>query len=115
MEFDELLGVDFGSYNVFYGVANSVPLNAAALTPFSQGAVGTEITIPTGTTGRVIFLALQSDKAIASALDLDNPIFPVISMPLKGTVTVSGINYRVFALELGAPYSTNHRIKITLS
>lgn len=115
MEFDELLGIAIGSYNVFYGAASAVPLTAAALTPFSQGVVGTEITIPTGITGRVIFLALQSDKSIATALDLDNPIFPVIAMPLQGTVTVSGINYRVFALELGAPYSTNHRFKITLS
>jgi hypothetical protein len=109
MEFDELLGLSLPVYGVYSGASASVPLTAAALQALTASVFANEIIVNTGTTNRVINLGLQSDKTITSITDLDNTMFPGLTYPLQSTVTIGTVVYKIYSLQLGAPYSTNHR------
>jgi hypothetical protein len=115
MEFDELLGIEFQEYTVYSGGSSAVPYTATEVQALNAAVFTKEFIVNTGTTSRIINIVLQSDKNIISITDLDNSMFPTVQYSLKGLVTVAGVNFRVFSLELGSPYSINHRHKFIIS
>jgi hypothetical protein len=115
MEFDELLGLIFPTSAIYYGTSSSVPITAADVQALTAVPFTSTVEVQTGTFNRIISLALQSDHGITSVTDLDNPYFPAVTYTLSGTVTIGTTNYKIYSLQLGAPYSTNHRHKFTIA
>lgn len=115
VEFNELLGVALPVYGLYYGSSASVPLTATEVQSLNTAVFANEVTTDTGVVNRVISIAIQSDKSITSVNDLDDPLFGTVVYSLKGTVTIGAANFNVYSLELGAPYSTNHRHKFIIA
>lgn len=115
MEFDELLGLTFPVSGIFYGATSSVPVTAADVQAMNSTVFANEVIVNTGISGRIINLVLQGDKSITSVTDLDNPLFGNVSYPLTSTITIGAITYKIYSLQLGAPYSTNHRHKFIIA
>lgn len=115
MSFNEVLGLTFPTYGLYYGPSASIPTTAANVLALTAAPFANEVQISTGTTQRVISIAIQEGKTITSATDLTAGIFGAVNYLQRGTVVINSVTYRIYSLELGAPYSTNHTHKIVIA
>jgi hypothetical protein len=114
-EFDELVGIALPVYGLYFGASSAVPTTTAMVTALTAGPFATTIDVQTGTTNRVISIAIPEGHSITSVTDLDNPLFPAVTYTLQGTIVVGSVNYYIYSLQLGAPYSTNHRHRFIIA
>jgi hypothetical protein len=115
VEFNELVGIDLPVYGLFYGASALIPATSGQVQALTASPSAAEVILQTGSTYRIFSIAIQQGKAISSVNDLDGGLYSAISYTLRNTVAVNGVTYNVYALELWAPYSTNHRHKITIA
>ena len=98
----------------YYGAFNKVVSTEAEAISLTQ-SLYPNFELNTGTTQRFFNIVLRQSINIVSILDEDVPIGNNITSEylLSGTVTIEGDVFRVYALELAIPYSTNHQHNVT--
>jgi hypothetical protein len=107
--------VVFPAYTIYYGPSSSVPVTEADILALTPGAFANEIILNTGTNNRIF--SLVTDKTITSITDLDAGSFSnlTVAYTLRGTITISGITYKIYSLENALPYTSNHRHKFIIA
>jgi hypothetical protein len=107
----------------FFGPTASTPTNSSQVRALSsnafQTANGNTFTLNTGTTQTKFVVALPPDRTISQVIDLD-AFNQVITgeYVLIGTISVNDIGstprtYNLYEMNIGTPYSGNHRHQIT--
>lgn len=114
MEFNEVLGIVLPTYSIYYGPSDAIPTTADQVIALTSGVFANEITMNTGTAKRFMNIAIQTGRTLVSVTDLDS-IFSAVSYTFRSTVTIAGNSYNIYSLELGLPYSINHRHKFIIS
>ncbi len=114
MDFNEVLGIALPTYSIYYGPSDTIPNTAAQVTALNSGEFANEITMDTGTTKRIMNIAIQTGRTIVSTTDLDS-VFGAVTYTQRGTVTIAGNSYNIYSLELGLPYQPSHRHKFIIS
>lgn len=102
---------------IYYGSSATQPITNSDVVSLNQTPFAANVTLNTGITNRFFTVAFEQSVSITSIIDLDLPLFNDLTTDYlyKGNVTISGLTYKIYTLELAIPYSTNHRHQITLS
>ena len=121
--FDSSNFVVTGRFYRFYGPSATTPANSADVRALPSSAFQTSdantFTLNTGTTEDKFVVALPPGVDIATVIDLDAFDTDITSEYISlGTITVddagsTGRTYNLYEMNLGGPYSSNHRHQIT--
>jgi hypothetical protein len=114
-----------GSYKIFYGSGASNPTSSAivrALPSFVyNNQVATNFVLNTGSTNKKFIACMPFARSITKVIDLDAGNLDITSLyVLQGLGTINdggGTSYpvKIYMMEVGAAYSSNHRHEITYS
>lgn len=123
IELDEIMDAVLPTYDLFYGSSAGFPLTQSAVQNLTNAAFSNVVELQTGTVNRVFSIVIQSDKNIVSVLstpaDAPNPIGLSTEITSqytqRGTVIIGGVTYKIMSMQVGFPYSSNHKHTITLS
>lgn len=117
VDFDEVTNVELPTYDLFYGSSASIPLTEEAINALASTEYVSNLVLHTGATNRTFSVVIQNEKNILSVEDLDGGLFKDLTSQYinRGTVVIGGYTYKIMSMQIGFPYSTNHRHQIILS
>ena len=103
----------------FFGATSATPTTATARSLGSEFQVSNQFILNTGSTLTKFAVCLPSGVTISSVIDLDALNLNITSNYVSlGTININDIGgtsrvYNLYELNIGAPYSSNHRHQIT--
>ena len=109
--------VTTAKFKRFFGATSATPTTGTARSLDSEFQISNQFILNTGSTLTKFAVCLPSGVTIASAIDLDALFAPMNYVSL-GTININDIGgtsrvYNLYELNIGAPYSSNHRHQIT--
>ena len=109
--------VTTAKFKRFFGATSATPTTGTARSLDSEFQVSNQFILNTGSTLTKFAVCLPSGVTISSAIDLDALFAPMNYVSL-GTININDIGgtsrvYNLYELNIGAPYSSNHRHQIT--
>ena len=103
----------------FFGATSATPTTATARSLGSEFQVSNQFILNTGSTLTKFAVCLPSGVTISSVIDLDALNLNITSNYVSlGTININDIGgtsrvYNLYEMNIGAPYSANHRHQIT--